>query len=546
DQVRSIALVMMTVARGDLTRKVTIQAEGEIDTLKTAVNRMVDQLSAIASEVTRVAVEVGTEGKLGGQAEVEGVQGTWKDLIDNVNKMASNLTNQVRSISLVTKAVAHGDLEKTIDVDVGGEMLDLKVTINEMVERLKKFSSEVTRVALEVGTEGKLGGQARVEGVQGTWKDLTTNVNNMVFNLTGQVRSISLVTKAVALGDLGQKVDVDVKGEMLDLKNTINGIVSQLNIFASEVTRVAIEVGTEGKLGGQALVRGAQGTWKDLTKNINEMALNITDQVRTIADVTTAVARGDLTKKVEIDVKGEMLDLKSTINNMVSQLSIFASEVTRVALEVGTEGKLGEQAMVEGVQGTWEALTDNVNHMAFNLTIQVRSIAVMTKAVANGDLRKTIDIDVRGEMLDLKETINAMVENLNTFSSEVSRVAFEVGTEGRLGGQARVDGVRGTWRDLTDHVNRMASNLTNQVRSISQVTMAVARGDLSRMIDVNVSGEMLDLKVAINEMVMRLGYFSREVTRLAAEVGMEDKPSDQVEVAGIDIEGTWKDLTDNV
>ncbi|KAJ6510922.1 hypothetical protein C8R45DRAFT_965573 [Mycena sanguinolenta] len=544
NQVRSISEVTKAVAYGDLNKTIDVDVSGEMLDLKVTINEMVARLGNFSREVTRVALEVGTEGKLGGQAEVEGVQGTWKDLTDNVNKMASNLTNQVRSISLVTKAVAHGDLEKTIDVNVSGEMLDLKVTINEMVERLKTFSSEVTRVALEVGTDGKLGGQARVEGVQGTWKDLTTNVNNMASNLTGQVRSISTVTKAVALGDLTREVDVDVKGEMLDLKNTINDMVSQLNTFASEVTRVALEVGTEGKLGGQAQVKGVQGTWKDLTDNVNKMALNITDQVRTISDVTTAVARGDLTKKVEIDVKGEMLDLKSTINNMVSQLSIFASEVTRVALEVGTEGKLGGQAKVEGVQGTWEALTDNVNKMAMNLTNQVRSISMVTKAVALGDLTQKVDVDVKGEMLDLKSTINNMVSQLGIFASEVTRVALEVGTEGKLGGQAKVEGVQGTWEALTDNVNKMAMNLTNQVRSISLVTKAVALGDLTREVDVDVKGEMLDLKNTINGMVTQLGIFASEVTRVALEVGTEGKLGGQAMVEGTT--GMWKTVTDNV
>ncbi|KAJ6632273.1 hypothetical protein B0H10DRAFT_2206651 [Mycena sp. CBHHK59/15] len=563
NQVRSISLVTKAVAYGDLNKKIEVDVSGEMLDLKVTINEMVERLGNFSSEVTRVALEVGTDGKLGGQAKVEGAQGTWKDLTDNVNKMASNLTNQVRSISLVTKAVAHGDLNKKIEVDVSGEMLDLKVTINEMVERLKNFSSEVTRVALEVGTEGKLGGQAKVEGVQGTWKDLTTNVNKMASNLTGQVRSISLVTKAVASGDLGQQVDVDVKGEMLDLKNTINDMVSQLNIFASEVTRVALEVGTEGKLGGQALVKGVQGTWKDLTDNVNKMALNITDQVRTISDVTTAVARGDLSKKVEIDVKGEMLDLKSTINNMVSQLSIFASEVTRVALEVGTEGKLGGQALVKGVQGTWKDLTDNVNKMAMNLTRQVRSISEVTKAVASGDLTKQVEIDVKGEMLDLKDTINGMVTQLCTLANEITRVSIEVGTEGKLGGQAMVVGTTGMWKvsppffshqdyipdqearqTVTDNVNLMAQNLTDQVRSIAQVTKAVAGGDLTKQVMITAHGEILDLKDTVNGMTASLSQFAAEVTRVAREVGTEGKLGGQAEVEGV--QGTWKDLTDNV
>ncbi|KAF7329227.1 hypothetical protein MKEN_00183400 [Mycena kentingensis (nom. inval.)] len=544
DQVRGIALVTTAVARGDLTQKVTIQAGGEINTLKDTVNQMVDQLSAFASEVTRVALEVGTYGELGGQAEVKGVMGTWKDLTDNVNKMASNLTGQVRSISTVTKAVADGDLSKKMEVDVSGEMLELKLTINEMVERLGRFSSEVTKLALDVGTYGELGGQAEVEGVQGTWKDLTNNVNKMASNLTLQVRSISKVTKAVAAGDLTNEVDVDVSGEMLDLKLTINDMVSQLSTFASEVTRVALEVGTDGQLGGQAKVEGVQGTWKDLTDNVNKMASNLTLQVRSISKVTKAVAAGDLTNEVDVDVSGEMLDLKLTINDMVSQLGIFSREVTRVALEVGTQGKLGGQAKVEGVQGTWKDLTENVNKMASNLTLQVREISEVTKAVALGDLTKTVGVDVNGEMLDLKLTINDMVSQLGIFSREVTRVALEVGTEGELGGQAQVEGVQGTWKDLTTNVNKMAANLTLQVRAISEVTKAVASGDMSRTVDVDVKGEMLDLKNTINDMVQQLSTFASEVTKLALNVGTYGQLGGQAEVEGV--QGTWKDLTDNV
>ena len=447
---------------------------------------MVDQLSSFASEVTRVAREVGTEGKLGGQARVAGVGGTWKDLTDNVNWMASNLTAQVRNIADVTTAVANGDLSKKITVDVQGEILELKNTINTMVDQLSSFASEVTRVAREVGTEGKLGGQARVAGVGGTWKDLTDNVNSMAGNLTGQVRNIAEVTTAVAKGELNKKITVDVQGEILELKNTINTMVDQLSSFASEVTRVAREVGTEGKLGGQAQVAGVGGTWKDLTDSVNSMAGNLTGQVRNIAEVTTAVANGDLSKKITVDVKGEILELKNTINTMVDQLNSFASEVTRVAREVGTEGKLGGQAQVRGVGGTWKDLTDNVNSMAGNLTAQVRNIAEVTTAVARGELNKKITVDVKGEILELKNTINTMVDQLNSFASEVTRVAREVGTEGKLGGQAQVTGVAGVWKDLTDNVNSMAGNLTAQVRNIAEVTTAVATGDLSKKITVDV------------------------------------------------------------
>ncbi len=543
-QVRNIAEVTTAVARGDLSRKITVDVKGEILQLKDTINTMVDQLNGFASEVSRVAREVGTEGKLGGQAVVPGVAGTWKDLTDNVNSMASNLTGQVRNIAEVTTAVARGDLSRKITVDVKGEILELKNTINTMVDQLNGFASEVSRVAREVGTEGKLGGQAQVPGVAGTWKDLTDNVNAMASNLTGQVRNIADVATAIANGDLSRKITVDVKGEILELKNTINRMVDQLNAFASEVTRVAKEVGTEGKLGGQAEVEGVAGVWKNLTENVNSMASNLTDQVRNIAEVATAVARGDLSRKITVDVKGEILALKNTINTMVDQLNAFASEVSRVAREVGTEGKLGGQAQVGGVAGTWKDLTDNVNSMASNLTNQVRNIAEVTTAVARGDLSRKITVDVKGEILELKNTINTMVDQLNGFASEVSRVAREVGTEGKLGGQAQVPGVAGTWKDLTDNVNSMASNLTNQVRNIADVTIAVAKGDLSKKITVDVRGEILQLKDTINTMVDQLNGFASEVSRVAREVGTEGKLGGQAQVPGV--AGTWKDLTDNV
>ncbi len=543
-QVRNIAEVTTAVATGDLSKKITVDVKGEILELKNTINTMVDQLSSFAAEVTRVAREVGTEGKLGGQADVHGVAGTWKDLTDSVNFMAGNLTGQVRNIAEVTTAVANGDLSKKITVDVKGEILELKDTINTMVDQLSSFAAEVTRVAREVGTEGRLGGQADVRGVAGTWKDLTDSVNSMAGNLTGQVRNIAEVTTAVANGDLSKKITVDVRGEILQLKDTINTMVDQLRSFASEVTRVAREVGSEGKLGGQADVRGVAGTWKDLTDSVNSMAGNLTGQVRNIADVTTAVARGDLSKKITVDVKGEILELKNTINTMVDQLSSFAAEVTRVAREVGSEGKLGGQAQVKGVAGTWKDLTDSVNSMAGNLTGQVRNIADVTTAVANGDLSKKITVDVRGEILELKDTINTMVDQLRSFASEVTRVAREVGSEGALGGQARVEGVSGTWKDLTDSVNFMASNLTTQVRNIAAVTTAVASGDLSKKITVDVKGEILELKNTVNTMVDQLNSFASEVTRVAREVGTEGKLGGQAIVKGVG--GTWKDLTDSV
>ncbi len=544
DQVRNIAEVTTAVARGDLSRKITVDVKGEILELKNTINTMVDQLNGFASEVTRVAREVGTEGKLGGQAQVPGVAGTWKDLTDSVNFMAGNLTAQVRNIADVATAIARGDLSKKITVNVSGEILELKETINTMVDQLNAFAGEVTRVAREVGTDGRLGGQAQVPGVAGTWKDLTDSVNSMASNLTAQVRNIAEVSTAIANGDLSKKITVDVRGEIAQLKETINTMVDQLNAFAGEVTRVAREVGTDGKLGGQAQVPGVAGTWKDLTDSVNSMAGNLTAQVRNIAEVATAVARGDLSKKITVDVSGEILQLKNTINTMVDQLNAFAGEVTRVAREVGTDGKLGGQAIVPGVAGTWKDLTDSVNSMAGNLTAQVRNIAEVATAIADGDLSRKITVDVRGEILELKETINTMVDQLNAFAAEVTRVAREVGTEGRLGGQANVPGVAGTWKDLTDNVNLLAANLTTQVRNIAEVTTAVARGDLSRKITVDVKGEILELKNTINTMVDQLNAFAAEVTRVAREVGTEGKLGGQAQVSGV--AGTWKDLTDNV
>ncbi|EMK01776.1 HAMP domain-containing protein [Leptospira sp. B5-022] len=543
-QVRDIAEVTKAVATGDLSKKITVDVKGEILELKNTINTMVDQLNSFASEVTRVAKEVGTEGKLGGQADVRGVAGTWKDLTDSVNSMASNLTGQVRNIAEVTTAVARGDLSKKITVDVKGEILELKDTINTMVDQLNSFASEVTRVAKEVGTEGELGGQADVRGVAGTWKDLTDSVNSMASNLTGQVRNIAEVTTAVATGDLSKKITVDVKGEILELKDTINTMVDQLNSFASEVTRVAREVGTEGKLGGQADVQGVAGTWKDLTDSVNSMASNLTGQVRNIAEVTTAVARGDLSKKITVDVKGEILELKNTINTMVDQLNSFASEVTRVAREVGAEGKLGGQADVRGVAGTWKDLTDSVNFMAGNLTGQVRDIAEVTKAVATGDLSKKITVDVKGEILELKNTINTMVDQLNSFASEVTRVAREVGTEGKLGGQANVQGVAGIWKDLTDSVNFMANNLTTQVRGIAKVVTSVANGDLKKKLYLEAKGEIAELSDTINDMIDTLGLFGDQVTTVAREVGIEGRLGGQASVPGA--AGLWRNLTDNV
>ncbi|HEX6693287.1 MAG TPA: HAMP domain-containing protein, partial [Longimicrobiales bacterium] len=544
DQVRNIADVTTAVAKGDLTRKITAEARGEIRELKNTINTMVDQLSAFASEVTRVAKEVGTEGQLGGQAEVEGVAGTWRDLTENVNQLAGNLTVQLRDVSAVATAIANGDLTRKITVDASGELGQIKEVINSMVDRLSVFADEVTRVAKEVGTEGQLGGQAAVPNVAGTWKDLTENVNFMATNLTNQVRNIALVTTAVANGDLSQKITVVAKGEMEELKSTINSMVDRLSVFADEVTRVAREVGTEGQLGGQAQVPNVAGTWKDLTENVNSMAGNLTNQVRNIADVTTAVAKGDLSRKITAEARGEVQELKSTINTMVDQLSAFASEVTRVAKEVGTEGKLGGQAKVEGVAGVWRDLTENVNQLAGNLTVQLRDVSAVATAIANGDMTRKITVEASGELGQIKEVINSMVDRLSVFADEVTRVAKEVGTEGMLGGQAEVPNVAGTWKALTDNVNFMATNLTDQVRNIAEVTTAVAKGDLSRKITVDAKGEILELKRTINTMVDQLSAFASEVTRVAKEVGTEGQLGGQAKVEGV--AGVWRGLTENV
>src|SRR5215472_6037156 len=512
------ARVITAVAGGDLSQTVPLEVDGvalkgQFAHTARTVNTMVTQLSSFSSEVTRVAREVGTEGKLGGQARVGGVGGVWKDLTDSVNIMAINLTAQVRNIAEVTTAVARGDLTRKITVEGRGEILEVKDTVNVMVDQLNAFASEVTRVAREVGTEGKLGGQAQVQGVGGVWKELTDNVNLLAGQLTSQIRNIAEVTTAVASGDLSKKVTVDVQGEILELKNTINVTVDRLNAFAWEVTRVAHEVGTEGKLGGQAHVRGVAGVWKELTDNVNLLAGQLTSQIRNIAEVTTAVANGDLSKKVTVDVQGEFLALQDTINVMVDQLNAFASEVTRVAREVGTEGKLGGRANVPGISGVWKDLTDNVNSMADNLTDQVRGIAQVVTAVANGDLRRKLVVVAKGEVAALADTINEMTDTLGTFADQVTTVARQVGVEGRLGGQAHVPGAAGTWKDLTENVNQLAATLTNQIRAIADVATAVTMGDLTRSIGVQASGEVAVLKDNINAMIRNL----RETTQRNTE-----------------------------
>src|SRR5262245_41951686 len=512
------ARVITAVAGGDLSQTVPMEVDGValqgqfVRTART-VNTMVSQLSSFASEVTRVAREVGTEGKLGGQARVKGVGGVWKDLTDSVNTMAGNLTAQVRNIAEVTTAVANGDLSRKITVEGRGEILELQNTINVMVDQLNAFASEVTRVAREVGTDGRLGGQADVRDVSGTWKDLTDNVNLMAANLTDQVRNIAHARPAVDNGDLSKKITVEGRGEILQLKETINVMVDQLNAFASEVTRVAREVGTEGKLGGQAHVPRVDGVWKELTDNVNLLAGQLTSQIRNIAEVTTAVANGDLSRKVTVDAQGESLELRNAVKVMVDQLNALASEVTRVAREVGTEGKLGGQAHVSGVSGVWKDLTDNVNLMADNLTDQVRGIAAVVTAVADGDLKRKLVVEAKGEVAALADTINEMTDTLATSADQVTTVARQVGVRGRLGGQASVPGAAGTWKDLTDNVNQLAATLTNQIRAIADVATAVTTGDLTRSIGVQASGEVAVLKDNINAMIRNL----RETTQRNTE-----------------------------
>ncbi|RKU39735.1 histidine kinase osmosensor [Coniochaeta pulveracea] len=525
---REIGEIVTAVARGDLSKKVrmnTVEMDPEITTFKRTINTMMDQLQVFSSEVSRVAREVGTEGILGGQAQIEGVDGTWKELTDNVNVMAQNLTDQVREIASVTTAVAHGDLTKKIERPAKGEILQLQQTINTMVDQLRTFASEVTRVARDVGTEGILGGQADVEGVQGMWNELTINVNAMADNLTTQVRDIIKVTTAVAKGDLTQKVQAECRGEIFELKKTINSMVDQLQQFAREVTKIAKEVGTEGRLGGQATVHDVQGTWRDLTENVNGMAMNLTTQVREIAKVTTAVARGDLTKKIGVEVQGEILDLKNTINTMVDRLGTFAFEVSKVAREVGTDGTLGGQAQVDNVEGKWKDLTENVNTMASNLTSQVRSISTVTQAIALGDMSRKIEVEAKGEILVLKETINNMVDRLSIFCNEVQRVAKDVGVDGIMGGQADVAGLNGRWKEITSDVNTMANNLTAQVRAFGDITNAATDGDFTKLVEVEASGEMDELKKKINLMVYNLRDSIQRNTqaREAAELANKTK-----------------------
>jgi signal transduction histidine kinase/HAMP domain-containing protein/CheY-like chemotaxis protein len=509
---------LCSATRGETGVRLDARKRGPVGALAKAFNDLAVMREKTTDEIVRVATAIGSEGRLTDRAETRGTHGVWNASLSAVNGMIDDLSRPTLEVARVIGAVAEGDLSQKMQLKiegraVKGEFLRIGTTVNAMVDQLSSFADEVTRVAREVGTEGTLGGQAEVKGVSGTWKDLTDNVNGMASNLTSQVRNIAEVTTAVANGDLTRKITVNVRGEVLELKNTINTMVDQLSIFADEVTRVAREVGTEGRLGGQANVRGVSGTWKDLTDNVNLMVRNLTDQVRNTADVTTAVAKGNLSQKIGVAAVGEFLALKTTINTMVDQLSSFADEVTRVAREVGTDGVLGGQADVKEVSGTWKDLTDSVNGLSSSLTTQVRNIADVTTAVANGDLSKKITVDVRGEVLELKDTINTMVDQLASFAAEVTRVAREVGTEGILGGQANVEGVSGVWRGLTDNVNTLAGTLTTQLRAIAEVTTAVTQGDLTRRIAVEAAGEVEELRDDINQMITTL----RETTDVNAQ-----------------------------
>src|SRR5436190_237834 len=491
---RELLRVLTEVKNGNFSVRLPIDEVGVSGKICDTLNEIISLNEKMMEEFTKAGNTIGKQGKLTQRIELPQAKGGWSTGIESLNSLISDLVHPTIEIAHVISSVAKGNLSQQMPQEIGGHELQgefarIAKEVNDMVKQLNLFSMEVTRVAREVGSEGKLGGQAKVKGVGGVWKDLTDSVNQMASNLTGQVRNIAEVTTAVAKGDLSRQITVDVKGEILELKNTINTMVDQLNSFSAEVTRVAREVGSEGKLGGQAKVKGVGCVWKDLTDSVNQMASNLTGQVRNIAEVTTGLAKGDLSRKITVDVRGEILELKNTINTMVDQLNSFASEVTRVAREVGSEGKLGGQATVVGVGGVWKDLTDSVNQMASNLTGQVRNIAEVTTAVANGDLSRKIGVDVKGEILELKNTINTMVDQLNSFGSEVTRVAREVGSEGQLGGQADVPGVDGTWKDLTDSVNKMADRMSVEERKIAEVTRAVAKGDMSRKIEVNVKGE---------------------------------------------------------
>ncbi|KAI9606117.1 hypothetical protein H4Q26_004491 [Puccinia striiformis f. sp. tritici PST-130] len=549
--IKAIAKVCRALRNGDLTQMINEDvATPDLESLKGDVNSLVRRLRKFTSQVFKVCSDVGQKGLLGKQADLEESAGIWRKMLVDVNSLASNLSAQVRDISEVTTAVAKGDFSRKIEVQAEGEILQAKNTVNKMVDQLNSFATEVARIAQMVGTDGILDQQITVDGVEGVWKDLTDSVNSMASNLTSQVRSISAVTSAIAKGDLSQQIEVEAKGEMADLKKTVNSMVDTLKVILEEVGRVAREVGVEGKLGGQANIPNVEGAWYDLSHSVNrerftpsleddellvsslltclflfeEMANNLTSQsVRQIASVTRAVAEGDLSQEVTVQARGEVAALASTVNGMVAFLRVFAAEVTRVALLTGTEGVLGGKAEVANVSGEWKTLVDRVNTMAKNLTDQVREIARVTTAVADGDLTSYVTVDARGEVGQLRDTVNAMVRFLQDFNSEVTRVALEVGTAGKLGGSANVKHARGEWHNLVTGLNRMVDRVTGQVRAISRSTAAVAKGDLSQRVEIDAEGEILQLAETINamlgrKMLQQLNMFSTEVVRIAREI----------------------------
>src|SRR5437867_5776436 len=440
------------------------------------------------------------------------------DHLDSCFTPAPRNVVDARLLLQALTSLKQGDFSVRLPGDWIGTAGRIADAFNDAVERDQRLALELERVSQAVGKEGKIDQRASIGEARGSWAEAVNSVNTLISDLVYPTKEMARVIGAVAKGDLSQTMELEtdgrpLQGQFLRTARTVNTMVSQLSSFASEVTRVAREVGTDGKLGGQAQVPGVAGTWKDLTDNVNSMAGNLTAQVRNIAAVTTAVAQGDLSRKISVDVKGEILELKNTVNTMVDQLRSFASEVTRVAREVGTEGKLGGQANVKEVAGTWKDLTDNVNSMASNLTGQVRGIARVVTAVANGDLRRKLTLEAKGEIAELADTINSMIDTLATFADQVTTVAREVGVEGKIGGQARVPGAAGTWKDLTDNVNQLAANLTTQVRAIAEVATAVTKGDLTQSIDVEARGEVEELKNNINEMIRNL----KETTQKNAE-----------------------------
>ena len=549
-QNENIKNALKALNEGDLS--VRLEPDEDCDRLiANEFNTLVSIFQNLNSEVESVSKSVGLDGDFDKRISLKSDKGIWGNFEGSVNNLITNMAKPTYEIGRVVSAVANGELDSKMDLIIGGkklkgEYLEIGNIVNTMVDQLNAFSSEVSRVAKEVGTDGILGGQAKVEGVRGTWKVLTNNVNFMAANLTTQVRNIAEVNTAVANGDLTKKITIDARGEILELKDTINVMVDQLNSFSGEVIRVATEVGTEGKLGGQAKVEGVSGTWQVLTNTVNGLAANLTSQVRSIAEVNTAVANGDLSKKITIDASGEVLELKNTINTMVDQLNAFAGEVTRVAKEVGTDGVLGGQAKVEGVGGTWKDLTDNVNFMADSLTGQVRDIAYVIKAVAEGDLTKKITALAKGEILDLKVIINTMVDKLNEFSSEVNRLAKEVGTEGKLGSQAHVKDVEGDWKELTYNVNLMAANLTEQVKDINKVakTLGLSSENLKGVSEKMVgnsnetttqAGSVSKTSEDVNKNVDAVATASEQMTSSIKEIAINATNATKVAVQAVDM-----------